>query len=279
VGTPLITDEATPKPGCKAGFFLCSVAKFNIQSRYSIESFMNVQKRCISCVSEIVQLRTELDARVNNLAWLTDAERERLGQIGSEKRRIQFLLGHYLVRHLAAYRYQNEFRDWRLQRNFAGQYVLYDDHERHLFGSISHSGRWIAAAVSDSPIGIDIESLESKQRDYLPIARHIFSSDEVKQLTQTPAHLQGQLFYTFWTLKEASAKRSGQGLRSQVTRSSSSVQADAASNADFATWSSPDFIAGITHSTDINYELYGLLAGLGNPSYWRTAQAEEGISQ
>jgi 4'-phosphopantetheinyl transferase len=259
--------SATPNPAAKPGFLL-SVEHGRMTRPKHNSLIMVAQDKCIVCVSEISQLRTELDARVNNLAWLTDAERDRLGQIGSEKRRIQFLLGHYLVRHLASYLHQNEFREWRLQRNFAGQYVLYDDLERHLFGSISHSGRWIAAAVCEAPVGIDIESFESKQRDYLPIASHIFSAPEVTRLSNTPIEQQGHLFYTFWTLKEAAAKRDGQGLRSHITRASAAAETSQTNEASFMVWANTDFVTSVTYQQHTEYEQHGLLAELGKPQLW-----------
>jgi 4'-phosphopantetheinyl transferase len=232
-------------------------------------SSMSMTNNCVACVSELGELRKELDARVNNLAWLTEHEEQRLAQIGSEQRRLQYLLGHYLVRQLAAYRQQNDFQQWRLQRNAQGQYMLTDGANYRLYASISHSGAWVAAAVAEVPIGIDIESLEQKQRNYLPIARHIFSKSELEQLIATEADQRSALFYTYWTIKEAAAKRSGQGLRSQVTRAAAAVEISTQDLCDFVTWQQNQFLVALTHNPALNYELHGLMAEKAITRYWR----------
>jgi 4'-phosphopantetheinyl transferase len=75
--------------------------------------------------------------------------------------------------------------------------------------SISHSGLWCACLISDAdqPAGIDLEDL-SKERDFLHLAEHYFSKDEIEWVKK-----EGKLpFYKLWTAREAIAKRNGKGL-------------------------------------------------------------------
>ncbi|MGA0608985.1 4'-phosphopantetheinyl transferase family protein [Caldimonas sp. KR1-144] len=69
-----------------------------------------------------------------------------------------------------------------------------------LWVSISHSGEWVAAAVADRPVGVDIE-VPRPGRDLSRLAESIGS------LSGGSAD-----FYTTWTLKEAVMKRWGMGL-------------------------------------------------------------------
>ncbi len=75
--------------------------------------------------------------------------------------------------------------------------------------SISHTKRHAFCALSEHPIGIDAEE---EDRDIsLKLAQKILSPYEKAQFEKAPDKRTALL--TFWVLKEAAAKRSGQGLR------------------------------------------------------------------
>ena len=75
--------------------------------------------------------------------------------------------------------------------------------------SISHTKNWVFCAVSDRPIGIDAEELS---RDIsLSLAEKILSPTELAQFRDAPD--QRRALLTFWVLKEADAKCTGEGLR------------------------------------------------------------------
>ena len=75
--------------------------------------------------------------------------------------------------------------------------------------SISHTKNWVFCAVSDRPIGIDAEELS---RDIsLSLAEKILSPMELAQFRSAPDPKRTLL--TFWVLKEADAKCTGEGLR------------------------------------------------------------------
>ena len=132
-------------------------------------------------VATVGELHAELDCA--SLNWLSDCELARYQSITSLNRKRQFLAGHFLIRKIASRVFSNLPRDFtfyrdaqnlrRLKCNIAAQPDLYV--------SISHSGDWIAAAISHAPIGIDIETF-SKQRDFIAIAKHVFSAAEVSCL-------------------------------------------------------------------------------------------------
>ena len=75
--------------------------------------------------------------------------------------------------------------------------------------SISHTKRRVFCALSECPIGIDAEELD---RDInLGLAEKILSPAEKAQFDTAPDKRLALL--TFWVLKEARAKLTGQGLR------------------------------------------------------------------
>lgn len=74
--------------------------------------------------------------------------------------------------------------------------------------NISHTRNAIAVAISDKPIGIDIE----KERKFdLKIAERFFTANEFKYITAT-REKQDIHFYEIWTKKEAYIKWVGKGL-------------------------------------------------------------------
>ena len=74
--------------------------------------------------------------------------------------------------------------------------------------SFSHSGLWIACAASYAgAIGIDVE-LTRDTRNHQGIAARAFGIEE-----QAAARLGTDRFYGIWTLREAIAKATGEGLR------------------------------------------------------------------
>ena len=76
------------------------------------------------------------------------------------------------------------------------------------FINYSHSGRFAAAAVSDEPVGIDIEE---KGRKSPGAARRIATPDELDFIGDDP-----EKFLIIWTLKEAHFKCTGEGIRNNL---------------------------------------------------------------
>lgn len=75
--------------------------------------------------------------------------------------------------------------------------------------SISHTHRHAFCALMQAPIGIDAEELDRNVS--LSLADKILSPGEKRQFDQAADKRRALL--TFWVLKEAAAKQSGEGLR------------------------------------------------------------------
>ncbi|MEF2755615.1 MAG: 4'-phosphopantetheinyl transferase superfamily protein, partial [Agathobaculum butyriciproducens] len=76
--------------------------------------------------------------------------------------------------------------------------------------SLSHSAAWAVCAVSDHPVGVDIQ----QRRSFKPnIADRFFHPDEVQYLSSLSPAERENAFYTLWALKESYVKADGRGLR------------------------------------------------------------------
>ena len=80
-----------------------------------------------------------------------------------------------------------------------------------IFFNISHSKGRVACAVSDMPVGLDIEKVtEKSDTDIKNFAKRYFVENEIKQLEE--ANYSSLAFYKIWTKKEAYSKMLGSAL-------------------------------------------------------------------
>ncbi len=75
--------------------------------------------------------------------------------------------------------------------------------------SLSHSGAYIAVAVGQSAVGVDVER---KRKFSLSVSRRWFRPKEHEFLTSLPEEERSRAFFRLWTLKEAALKYTGEGL-------------------------------------------------------------------
>ena len=170
----------------------------------------------------------EAEAGSNTAEWMGAAEMARLTAMGSPKRRRQFIAGHWLARAMAAEMTGTHPADWLLVAAAHGAPELRlrgTDAAQGIHLSLSHSGDVVAAAVASFPLGIDVESA-GRVRDWLALAAYVFAPEECEQLLQLPATDREQLFYRYWTLKEAHGKREGSGLRLSKSRTQCARECD-----------------------------------------------------
>lgn len=85
---------------------------------------------------------------------------------------------------------------------------------QELFISVSHSKNIVAAAVSDAPVGIDVECMTN--RNVTLLAEKCFSDAEYARFCT--AEDKKLCFYQHWTAKEAYAKLTGDGLHGYPTQ-------------------------------------------------------------
>jgi 4'-phosphopantetheinyl transferase len=89
--------------------------------------------------------------------------------------------------------------------------------------NISHSGDYVLLAVSDTPIGIDIEMWTDE--DCAALADAAFHEDERAMLGHSPSV---RSFFDLWTLKESYIKMLGTGLSTDTKSFKVIIEGDAA---------------------------------------------------
>ena len=138
------------------------------------------------------------------LHFVSPSKQERIKQFYLEKDAHNCLLGDLLVRHeictlTGLQNYQLEFSYNAHGKPFL---VNYPD----IYFNISHTGYYIACAINDEPIGIDVELIKKSD---VKIANRFFTSDEV---TYVMDENQDYRFFEIWTKKESRVKMEGVGL-------------------------------------------------------------------
>jgi len=215
---------------------------------------------------------TLAEAGSNPALWMGEAELARLSDMRSEQRRRQFIAGHWLGREMAAGFTGTHANDWLLVATADGAPEL---HLRssgaapaiHL--SLSHSGETLAAAIAPFPPGIDLESTD-RVRDWLALADHVFAPEEREALLPLPESARRDLFYRFWTLKEASGKRDGTGLRLSQARTQRAYECDQR-EAIASTWQSDGLCVALVGERGMRTSVRGIPA-TAQQRYWRFNQ-------
>ncbi|MCS6288708.1 MAG: 4'-phosphopantetheinyl transferase superfamily protein [Nitrospira sp.] len=147
-------------------------------------------------------------------ALLSRDEQARAARFAFERDRHRFILSHGLLRTILA-RYvggapaQIEFatgahgKPALTGRSCAGQDIQF---------SLSHSGEYAVVAVAAGrAVGVDVE-VRRQDVDVLNLAQRFFAAGEAHQIIETQGDAQQQLFYRYWTAKEAYLKGRGVGL-------------------------------------------------------------------
>lgn len=77
--------------------------------------------------------------------------------------------------------------------------------------NLSHSGDYVVLAVSDQPIGIDVEH---KTKNYEALAKRCFCPEEYEDIMSVDTREEQEIrFLEYWTMKEAYIKLRGEGMR------------------------------------------------------------------
>lgn len=80
----------------------------------------------------------------------------------------------------------------------------------HFHFNVSHSGQWVVCAIHDRPVGIDVERIVDVD---ISLYREHLSAPEYYLLKGARPHMQLELFYELWTLKESYMKQTGLGVQ------------------------------------------------------------------
>ncbi len=80
---------------------------------------------------------------------------------------------------------------------------------RQIDFNLSHSGSYAVLAVSDKPVGIDVEYIKKNR---LAVAERFFCEKEYQDILKAEGAERDGRFLEYWTMKEAYVKRIGKGL-------------------------------------------------------------------
>ncbi|WP_197498353.1 4'-phosphopantetheinyl transferase family protein [Cupriavidus gilardii] len=142
----------------------------------------------------------------NAHAWLSPAERARMADIRAPRRAAQFVAGRWLARALLAERFGGVSGDWRIEASPNGAPLVARHADKHV--SIAHVGDSVACAVSNRPIGLDLEMLRPG-RSRAALLEAITDAAERSMLLAGRRHDAETLALEAWTLKEAALKCRG----------------------------------------------------------------------
>lgn len=151
--------------------------------------------------------------------WLSASEYARLLRLRVSARRDHYLAGHWLLRQLLATHCGDVPEAWSLSERDGLPPQIEGS---ALYASLSHSGDWIAAALSASAIGIDLE-----QRGPRPALERF--PELLRAVDDPPGSLDNDALLQRWVVKEALIKRDhGNALPEQLSSLQIRRSADAA---------------------------------------------------
>jgi 4'-phosphopantetheinyl transferase len=145
---------------------------------------------------------------------LDPIDRERLHAYKRDEPKARFLLGATIVRRVLAARLSLPPAKILLDRTcphcgMPHGKVRVDGAEL----SVTHSNELVGVAVSDRPVGLDVEKVD-QGIDVDGLARLALAAEEVAALAESDDKVRA--FTTYWTRKEAVVKATGDGLRTDL---------------------------------------------------------------
>ncbi|AXQ29282.1 hypothetical protein D0B54_11535 [Solimonas sp. K1W22B-7] len=203
-----------------------------------------------------------LDAAAQSagLGFLSSSERRRHDSFTAAARRQQFVASRWLARELLAEHYGGQPLDWELSSEPNAPPAVASGDYRHLKLGLSHSGGWVGCAVSEHPVGLDLETL-TRPRKVMLIAATACNEAECAELSALPPDRQLAVFYRMWTLKEAWLKQRGLGLDFSLMRGLHAQPAKGAASALTLESSAAGLCAAVTAdaiSGPLNLQAEGL---------------------
>lgn len=141
------------------------------------------------------------------ISWLTSSEMKRYQRFSRPMRQRQFLIGHILLRFALSKTLTIPVNAISLTERPNQAPLLHIAKQTVVPGfSLSHTGNWVACAVSaTSKLGLDIELLDAS-RDLNALSLKSFSSEENAWFVSLPNKAKVTAFYQLWSLKEARYK-------------------------------------------------------------------------
>lgn len=167
-------------------------------------------------VNEIHVWRALLDAEPlqmeSLLGVLSTDEVERVARFHFEKDQIKFIVARGILRQILGSYLGKRPHELRFEYTSFGKPVLANQHvDDNLHFNLSHAGEFALYAISrDRNIGIDIEQV--RDVDVGPMVHRFFSPGEISSMEQCDEQHRTDIFFQYWTRKEAFLKAMGEGV-------------------------------------------------------------------
>jgi 4'-phosphopantetheinyl transferase len=121
--------------------------------------------------------------------------------------KVRCVVADALVRH--AVKKSLGISDYAVMQDDGGKPYIQGQKNFHF--NLSHSGRWVAIAYGDSPVGLDVQQMQIDNIKVQRICR-LFAQDEAKYILEAEKQSQIDRFFQVWTAKESYLKYLGTGL-------------------------------------------------------------------
>ncbi|MDO8518840.1 MAG: 4'-phosphopantetheinyl transferase superfamily protein [Deltaproteobacteria bacterium] len=145
------------------------------------------------------------------LGILGDEERARWEKMGHSRRRVEYLLGHALLRLRLSQLLEVPVSEVPLCFEKGEKPYLTDS---PYFVSLSHCDGWLALAVACFPVGVDVEPVRERQF-FGDLVKKSFAPEECAFFETAAPDAALKRFTELWTLREAFFKASGRPLWSK----------------------------------------------------------------
>ena len=167
--------------------------------------------------NEVHVWRTKLDLPLETRALLydllSDQEKNRANRMHFDRDRNSFLASHGVLRCLLAKYSGLEAKEIRFGTSHNNKpYLVNDSDRRGLTFNISHSGAFGLYAIGQNrEVGVDIEQIRHDFQ-FEQIVNRFFNKNEIQTINLLPESQRHELFFKYWTRKEAFIKSTGEGV-------------------------------------------------------------------
>jgi len=144
-------------------------------------------------------------AEAQLIRMLSESESAKLVRRHQGDRRQEFILSRILMRMALSRHYDRPLEHWCFSESDHAAPTLLNPTGPLLNICLSHSNGRILVALSDQPVGVDIEYIDAR-RPIPDIARRVFTPKQQAQLQQLEAKAAQRIFFELWTRKEALVK-------------------------------------------------------------------------
>jgi 4'-phosphopantetheinyl transferase len=144
---------------------------------------------------------------------MDDGELARWRRFKVDDAKLQHIVARALVRTTLSRYFDVPASAWRFTANRYGRpYIDEPEAYRHVRFNLSHTTGLVACAIIGSgDVGVDVENIR-RNVGFEDLAQAVFSPFEASYFMRSAPERQRDVFFSYWTLKEAYIKARGRGL-------------------------------------------------------------------